>query len=131
VIVLDENIPFEERALLRQWRIRFRFVGEEIGYFGVKDPNIITILHQLKRPTFFTRDEDFFSNTLCHASYCLVWLNVPREETARFIRMFLRHPNFRTTADRMGLVVRVSHGGINCWRKPNRRIERVAWVLRP
>ena len=31
VIGVDENIPLEERALLKQWRIRFRFVGEEIG----------------------------------------------------------------------------------------------------
>jgi len=35
---------------------------------------------RLKQPTFLSRDQEFFGRDLCHRSYCLVWLNVPREE---------------------------------------------------
>jgi hypothetical protein len=60
VNIVDENIPLEERLLLKKWRIPSRFIGQEIARFGVKDPDILRVLHHLKQPTLFTRDDDFF-----------------------------------------------------------------------
>jgi len=57
---------------------------------------IIPLLHTLRRPTFFTRDHDFYKPDLCHPGYCLVFLDVAFDEAADFIRRFLRHAAFRT-----------------------------------
>jgi len=108
VNVLDENIVVTQRELLRSWKIHFRRIGGEVGRMGMKDRNeIIPLLHTLRRPTFFTRDHDFYMADLCHREYCLVFLDVAFDKAADFIRRFLRHSAFRTQAQRMGKVVRV------------------------
>jgi hypothetical protein len=72
MIVLDENMPASQRALLRGWRIRVRQIGQEVGQAGMSDSAIVSLLHTLSRPTFFTRDRDFLQPWLCHPAYCLV-----------------------------------------------------------
>ena len=62
-----------------------------------------------------------FRPDLAHDGYCLVWLDVRGLEAARFIRRFLRHPAFNTSAKRMGLVIRAHVDGVSCWR-PDRRL---------
>jgi hypothetical protein len=127
VNVLDENIVFEQRETLRRWRIPFRQIGYEISSKGIKDPQIIPLLLQLKRPTFFTRDFDYFDAELGHPGYCLVWLNVRPYYVATFIRRFLRHSDFRTHVQRLGKVIRVHPSGIEYWRQGQcQRMER-AW----
>jgi hypothetical protein len=128
VNIVDENIPMEERALLKKWRIRFRFIGQEIAHFGVKDPDILRVLHHLKQPTLFTRDDDFFARDLCHDSYCLLWLNVEREESAHYIRAFLRHPRFQTKGARMGIVARAHPDAIHFWKSKSGEMQQVQWL---
>lgn len=72
MIVLDENIPEDQRLLLRSWRIRAYQVGRDVGRAGIKDEQIIPLLLKLRRPTFFTRDLGFFDVKLCHARYGMV-----------------------------------------------------------
>lgn len=36
MIVLDENIPEDQRDMLRQWRIRTRQIGDDVGYKGMR-----------------------------------------------------------------------------------------------
>ena len=96
MIVLDENIIKNQCQLLRSWRIPFRQIGFNIGEEGLKDKNIISLLHELKNPTFFTRDDDFFNKDFCHAKYCIVYLAVKKEESAIFIRRLLHHKEFNT-----------------------------------
>ncbi len=67
--VLDENIPANQRELLIGRRVRVRQIGLDIGRSGMLDAEIVPLLLQLRRPTFFTRDEDFFDRRLCHAKY--------------------------------------------------------------
>ena len=110
--ILDENIPESQRQLLRSWRIRTQQIGHELGRRGMKDEEIIPLLHQFRRPTFFTRDLDFYDHQLCYAGYCVVCLTVGQYETASFIRRFLKHPEFDTQSKRGGTVVRVSHTGM-------------------
>ena len=106
--VLDENIPASQRELLENWRIRSRQMGFNIGRRGEQDDEIIVFLQKLRRPTFFTRDVDFYDGRLVHVKYALVYLAVERHEVAHFVRRLLRHPALDTQAKRMGAVVRAS-----------------------
>jgi len=118
--LLDENIIASQRNQLRQWRIPFRQIGHELACPGVKDPEIIPLLRQLKQPTFFTRDYDYFEPRLRHPRYCLAWLNVRPDKAAFFIRRFLRHPAFCTHQQRLGTVVRIHPAGLEYWRAAKR-----------
>ncbi len=114
--ILDENIAENQRQLLRSWRISVRGIGADLGYLGIKDDAIIPLLHGLRRPTFFTRDADFYRAHLRHAGYCLVYLAVDQYEAALFIRKVLHHPDLDTQAKRIGKVIRASHDRLTLWR---------------
>jgi len=90
--VLDENIPEDQRQLLRSWRIRAYQIGQDIARPGLEDEQqIIPSLLKLRRPTLFTRDLGFFHPELRHAKYCLACLSIAADESATFIRRILRH----------------------------------------
>ena len=125
--ILDENIPKPQRELLEGRRISVKQVGVNIGRKGLLDEEIIPLLQSLRRPTFFTRDSDFHKRDLCHRAYCLVYLAVEKSEVALFVRRFLRHPDFKTQANRMGKVIRVSRAGISFWRLHQSTEEHVGW----
>jgi len=114
--ILDENISKSQRQLLESWRISIKQIGINTGRNGMKDSEIITFLQKLRRPTFFTRDDDFFKPQLCHPRYGLVYLDVEKSETAIFIRRLLKHAEFNTQAKRIGNIVRVSDAGLACLR---------------
>ena len=114
--VLDEHIPAEQRALLKSWRIPVRHIGCDVGRKGIQDDELMPLLHQLRYPTFFTLDFDFYQRGLCHQRYCLVCMDVYDDESASFVRRLLRHPEFVTEAKRMGAVIRISRKGLWVWR---------------
>jgi hypothetical protein len=115
VNVLDENVLASQRSLLRRRRIPFRQIGFELGRKGMTDREILSLLHGLPRPTFFTRDADFSKPDLCHARYCLVWLHVGPLEVATYILRLLRHSACNTQASRLGSVINASPTGITIW----------------
>jgi len=127
VIILDENIPESQGQLLRSWRIRALLVGRDISEKGIKDDRLAGFLIQQRRPTFFTRDQGFYDRKLCHAGYCLVYLAVRPNESALFIRRFLRHPLFHSRAQRLRNVIRVSSGGLQMWRLHEAREIALSW----
>src|SRR5271166_2232494 len=110
--VLDENIPEDQRLLLRSWRIRAYQVGRDVGRAGIKDEQIIPLLLKLRRPTFFTRDLGFLEAKLSHARYGIVCLAVGPDAAASFVRRVLRHPSCDTQAKRLGRMTRISQLGI-------------------
>jgi hypothetical protein len=114
--VLDENILKDQRQQLLRWRMRVYQIGYEVGRKGMVDEEIIPLLHQLRHPTFFTLDSDFYQRQLCHAGYCLVCIDAGQTQAAFFVRRLLRHRAFNTHVKRMGAVIRVSHTGIFVWR---------------
>ena len=69
--ILDENIINNQCQLLRSWRIPFRQIGFSIGRQGLQDKGIISLLHTLRRPTFFTRDDDFM--IVIYVTRGIVW----------------------------------------------------------
>ena len=125
--ILDENIDREQRRLLQSWRISVRQIGYDVGQLGIKDDAIIPLLHQLRRPTFFTRDRDFFKPRLRHAQYCLVQFVIPEDEVAAYARRVLRHPEFNTIAKRMGTIIRASPDGLTVWRLHAEHEVAIAW----
>jgi hypothetical protein len=127
MIVLDEDIAESQRLLLRRWRIRAVQIGVDVGAKGIKDDAVIVLLHQLHRPTFFSRDLGFYHRSGVHASYCLVHLDVRQYEAAVFVRRLLRHSEFKTQRRRMGKVLRVSHVGVHYWQMHATEEEFVAW----
>lgn len=125
--ILDENIPKNQRQLLESWRIAIRQIGLSLGHSGMQDKEIISLLQQTRRSTFFTRDDDFFRTQLCHAHYSLVYLDVEKYETAIFIRRFLKHAEFNMQVKRLGNIVRVSSAGLACWRLHTREEIHFKW----
>ncbi|MCK4541847.1 MAG: hypothetical protein KAU17_06395 [Spirochaetales bacterium] len=126
--ILDENIPDSQRQILRSWRIRIHQVGHEIGRQGMKDEEIIPLLHGLPPVTFFTRDLGFYYRDLCHDRYCLVYLAIGQYEVASFVRRFLRHSAFNTRAKRVGKVIRVSHTGMRIWQLHAKKEKEIGWL---
>jgi hypothetical protein len=127
MLVLDENLPASQRALLRKWRIHFRAIGVDLAARGTQDANLIPLLHKLPKPTLFTLDQHFFQEDWAHPSYGLVWLDVRDNEAAKFIRRFLKHPAFDTRDKRLGLIARVHNREVVFWRRGCMRLQRVDW----
>ncbi len=95
--LLDENIPAGQRQLLEGWRIRIFQIGFNLGRRGMQDEEIVPLLLTLRRPTFFTRDDDFYDRKLVHPRYCLVHLAVQKYEAAAFVRRALRFSKLNTS----------------------------------
>jgi hypothetical protein len=127
VTILDEDIPEGQHQRLRSWRLPVRRIGVEVGRLGMKDREIVTLLHSLDRPTFFSLDHGFFNRRLCHRGYCLVHLDVAKKEAAEFIRRTLRHKDLSARAKRMGAVLRIRHGGISLWRANAKHVVHLSW----
>jgi hypothetical protein len=127
VNLLDENIRQDQGVQLREWRVPFRSLVQDMARAGTQDADIIPLLQRLKRITFFTHDRDYFQPGLSHRAYGLVWLDVFDGEAAGMIRRFLQHPDFATQARRMGLVARAHHDGVDFWRRNQAGLQRVAW----
>lgn len=114
--ILDHNFPETQLPQLSAWHIPYQKIGRDIGEPTWDDwQHIRRLLHQLKQPTFFTRDDDFYHPSYRHAGYCVVFLQVPVLESADYVRRVLRHSRFRTKSQRMGKVLRVSSAGISYW----------------
>jgi hypothetical protein len=102
-------------------------MGHEVGRQGMKDEEIIPLLHTLRPVVFFTRDFGFYRRGPPHRDYCLVYLEVDESEVASFVRRVLRHPEFDTEAKRRGKVIRASHIGLTLWEGPERKERTIDW----
>jgi hypothetical protein len=125
--VLDENIPESQPTVLGTKRIALRQIGQELGRLGMKDDQLIPLLHQLDRPTFFTLDNDFYARRLCHERYCLVYVDVDEEKVAEYVLRLLRHRELDTKSKRMGRVIRVLPTGLAYWRIRQEQERRLSW----
>ena len=125
--ILDENIAASQRQRLRTWRIRVRQIGVDIGHKGLQDEEILPFLHQLSRPTFFTRDRGFYRREVCHRQYSIICLEVAPEEAAIFVRRVLQHPGLNTQAKRLGTVARAFHRGLGLLRLHVNEEEMLFW----
>lgn len=128
MILLDHNITKDQAKRLRRHRIHVRQVGYEVGRPEWEDQQeILRYLCRVKQPAFFTWDRGFLQRRFCHPNYCIVVLIGPVTETASMIRKFLRHPAFRTKAQRQGKVVELSPTKITWWEVGQTRQQHLAW----
>src|SRR5882724_2612763 len=127
MIILDENIPADQYEILRRKRVPVKKIGVAVGRWGMKDDEIIPLLHQLNRPTFFSLDADYHKRHLRHDGYCLVYLDIEDDEAAEYILQVLRHPALNTKARRMGTVIRAEPNGMTVWRVRRDDEERLSW----
>jgi hypothetical protein len=127
MIVLDEEVAESQRMLLRRWRLRVSQIGVDLGAKGIKDDAVVLLLHQLHRPTLFSRDAGFYQRSRVHPDYCIVYLDVRQYEAALFIRRLLQHSEFNTQRKRMGKILRVSHIGVHFWRRHGSEEEFTLW----
>lgn len=125
--MLDENFPESQRQLPRGWRLSIRQIGYEVGRSEMQDEEIVPFLLQRRRSTFFTLDSDFYNRHLCHARYCLVWVDVGQYEAAAFVRRLLHHRQFNSIAKRMGTVIRASQTGLAVWRLHAQQAVHLSW----
>jgi hypothetical protein len=128
VIVLDENVFESQWTQLRRWRIHLYQIGRDAGRKGMADEEIITLLRRLHRPSFVSRDRDFFDKTLGGGSFCLLYLDIRPFQVAEYVRRLLRHPEFNTWSQRKGRVVRVRASGISAWHVRAPRVVHHPWA---
>ena len=126
--MLDENVFESQRARLRAWRIHLYQIGRDAGRKGMHDDEIIPLPRKIRRPTFISRDRDFFSKKLASDDYSLVFLDVGPLDIAEFVRRLLRHADFKTWNQRRGCVARVSSSGVAVWRVHTARLSRYSWM---
>lgn len=127
MIILDENFVESQRQLLRSWRIPVRQVGNEVGRAGMKDDEILPLLHHLRRPTFFSLDLGFYRRTHCHPRYGIVCLDVGDYDAATFVRRLLKYPHFDSEAKRLNTVIRLSYVGLTFWPTSNSPEQSLPW----
>lgn len=83
--LLDENIFAFQRHQLLAWKIHVRQIGVEIGTRGIDDlEEIIPLLHSLRRPTFFTRDHDFYRTRQRKPRILMRGMNLPSPEGDKY-----------------------------------------------
>lgn len=128
MIVLDENIFESQRLQLKSWRVHLRQIGVDAGRKGMPDDEVVRLLREIHRPTFFTRDRDFYNRRLRSEEFCLVYLDLLPLDVARYARRLLRHPEFKMWSQRKGCVARASASGISVWRIHAARVARYRWV---
>lgn len=126
--LLDENFPDDQRDQLRKFGVTVRQIGHDEGRFGMADGEILPLLHRLGQVTFFTHDRDFSGPEQCHPGYCLIWLAVKQDLLAEYARRLLRHPEFDTTAKRLGKVLAVGPTGITVFERHRNTDRRFAWT---
>jgi hypothetical protein len=129
MLIIDESISEFEIWQLRRWGFRLRAIGPDLGNKSISDEDILPLLLRLKRPTFFTRDRDFWQQALCHHGYCLVYVDVLEEEgeIAAHVRRFLRHRDFKVSAQRLGKVVHLYQRGIAFYQCSDAKPHRLKW----
>ena len=127
MIPLDENTPEKQRRELESKRVHVRQIGEDIGRKGMQDEEIISLLHRMDRPTFFTMDADYYFRRWRHRAYCLVFLDIDDRSFAKYVRRVLRHPELNSKAKRMGCVIRIRPEGISLWRIHRQKEIHLEW----
>jgi len=79
---------------------------------------------QASRCYVFYSGLGFLSCCFASPAYGVVWLDVRADDAAYFTRRFLQHPRFATQAQRMGVVARTHHKGVDFWQWHHTALQR-------
>jgi hypothetical protein len=126
--IFDENFPALAMQAIRQKVASVVQIGQDWGESGWLDvEQILPHLHGLK-VTFHTLDAGLFKRRYAHSSYCLVYYDVPEEILGTFVIKFLRHHSFKTHAQRLGRVIKVSPSKIAYCEFHRPQIKKIDWM---
>lgn len=114
MIILDEQLLGRdlEQDIARWYRGPVQFVIDLRPHSVIKDEAIPNLLRYQSRPTFVTINErDFWRRVAADQRYCIVCFPLPDPRVRDIplsLRAVLRRPEFRTKAQRMGKILRVT-----------------------
>ena len=131
MIVLDEQLLGRdlEHDIARWYRGPVRFVIDLRPHSVIKDEVIPDLLRRQSRPTFVTINErDFWHRVAADRRYCFVCFSLPDSrvrEIPQALRLLLRRPEFRTKAQRMGKILRVTTEEILYYTVDDRKVRTI------
>lgn len=131
MIVIDEQLLGRDidRAISQWYRGKVWFVKKLRPETVIKDDNIPYLLHQQSQPTFVTINvSDFWLNMAGDARFCIICFALADSQARllpSLLRRVLSHPNFRTKAQRMGHVLRVTQSTISFYSQSSPQIQTV------
>jgi len=123
VIVLDEHLKMQNLRvqILSYYRGRVCLIDELRPSTNIKDDNIPELLIQQNSPTFVTiNSRDFWRKTGAHSKYCIICFAIDDlriGEIPEALRQLFKLQLFRSKAQRMGKIIRISDAGIKYYEK--------------
>lgn len=114
MIVLDEQLLGRqlEQAFTAWYRGSVVFITDLRPRTIIKDDAIPVLLRQQAQPTFVTINEtDFWQHVIIDQYFCVVCCAVPDSRAGSvpvLVRQLFRYPAFRSKAQRMGMVIRLT-----------------------
>jgi hypothetical protein len=129
MIVLDEQLLGRnlERDIARWYRGAVQFIIDLRPHTLIKDDAIPELLRQQPQPTFVTINErDFWQRMMVDQRYCVVCFAMSDarvHEIPQSLRSLLRRREFRTKAQRMGKVIRVTNEDVRYYTVNERQIR--------
>ena len=115
MIVLDEQLLGRglERDIAQWYRGTVQFITDLRPHSIIKDEAIPVLLRRQAQPTFVTINErDFWRKVATDQRYCIVCFvlsDARVREIPLALRALLRRPEWRTKAQRMGKIIRVTN----------------------
>ena len=114
MILLDERLLGRgiETAIARWYRGSVCIIRDLRPGTIIKDGAIPMLLQREAQPTFVTiHESDFWQKVAIREHFRVVCLALPDSragEVSNLIQRLLRHPDLKTTANRMGRVIRIA-----------------------
>ncbi len=127
MILLDENITHDQKIALEKARYKIKQVVVDVLRKGTQDEQIISWLQKQNRIVFCTLDDDFYKAILTHSSYCILHLDVERDEVSFYIRKFFRHAHFNSWRKQSGKIIRLSHAFISFYSGKDFQLKKIKW----
>lgn len=131
MIVLDEQLLGRnlERAIAAWYRGSVQFITELRPNTVIKDEAIPLLLRQQRQSTFVTINErDFWQRVAIDHSFCVVCFALPDSQANAIpplLRSLFQHSQFRTKAQRMGRVIRITSTSISYYAWDDSRIRSI------
>ncbi len=131
MIVLDEQLLGRgiEHDIGRWYRGKVQFILDLRPNTIIKDDTIPALLQQQSQPTFVTiNDRDFWQRAPCDVRYCMACFALSDDrasDISRLLRVLFRLSEFRTKAQRMGKIVRVTRGAVSYYAVHNRQTQTI------
>jgi hypothetical protein len=129
MIVLDEQLLGRglERDIAQWYRGAVQCIIDFRPHSIIKDEAIPALLSQRSQPTFVTINErDFWRKVAPDQRYCIVCFalsDARAREIPPALRRLLRRPEFRTKAQRMGQVIRVTNDDISYYTLSDKQVR--------